>query len=79
MSWIQVKSFLQVIVGHVNHADLHASSRSVHVVLRIVGEEVNRTTKFNICTLVVLLVEALRSNGIMCQGESSLNESWLTA
>ena len=64
---IQIQGFLQIVVGHVHHANLHARARSIHIVFRIVGKEVNCTTEFNISTLVVLLIETLGAYSVMCQ------------
>ena len=64
---VQVQRLLQIVVGHVHHADLHAGTCSIHVILGIVREEVYRTTEFNICALVVLLIETLCTYSVMCQ------------
>ena len=64
---VQVQRLLQIVVGHVYHANLHASSCPIHVILGVIREEVNRTTEFNICALVVLLIETLCTYSVMCQ------------
>ena len=67
MLWIKVESLLKIIVSQIYHADLHASSSSIHVVLGIVCKEVNSSAKFYIGALIVLLIEALGTQRVMCQ------------
>ena len=67
MCRVQVQRLLQIVVGHVYHADLHASACSIHVILGVVREKVDSTAEFNICALVVLLIETLGTYSVMCQ------------
>ena len=76
---VQIERFLQVGVGQVDLPSLHARSRPVDIVLRIVGEKVDSSAEFNLGSLVVLLVEALSTEGVMGQREACFDESWLTA
>ena len=65
--WVQVQRLLQIVVGHVYHANLHAGAGSIHVILGVVREKVDRPTEFNICALVVLLIETLCTYSVMSQ------------
>ena len=63
---VEIKSFSQVVIGHVEHADLHAGTRTIYIVLWIGGEEVDRTAELDVGSLVVLLVETLGAQCVMC-------------
>ena len=79
VSGIEIKRLFEVCVRLVDLTCLHAGSCSVDVVLGIVLEEIYRSAKLNLRTLVVLLVEALCSKGIVSQRETSFYERWLSA
>ena len=59
--WVHLESLLQILVRDVHHAQLHASARTIYVVLRIACKEVNGSREFDVGSLVVLLVKALGS------------------
>ena len=64
---VQIQGLLQVSVCQVDLACLHARSRPVHIVLWIVREEVNCSAELDLGTLIILLVEALSSKGVVRQ------------
>ena len=76
---VEVEGFLQVSKGKIDLAGLHARSRPVHIVLGIVGEEVDGSTELNLSALIVLLVEALGTKGVMSQRETGLDQRGFAA
>ena len=76
---VEIEGFLQVSKCKIDLAGLHARSRPVNIVLGIVGEEVDGSTELNLSALIVLLVEALGTKGVMSQRETGLDQRGFAA
>ena len=62
----------------VDETNLHARFRPVYIIFWIAPVKVYSPAKFNICALVILLVETLCPQSIVSQREASSNQTWIS-